>query len=171
MKRKKGGACSQAASGVMHTPSRARTRVVCHTGVNENNPFIAIPRTREGAHARDVRSKAALAAWRVKTFGGNYDPVRAVVDEAVAAFSSRQPEVDRAIWLKVANEIGFSAFKEKVVEMERIVVDCIERGNPLRHPAAAFQARLNRYTGHGKQKGISPERSEPRKRPLGGCQA
>ena len=131
----------------------ARKRVVCHTGVNEDNPFIAIPRTREGAHARDVRSKAALAAWRVKTFGGNYDPVRAVVDEAVAAFSSRQPEVDRAIWLKVANEIGFSAFKEKVVEMERIVVDCIERGNPLRNPAAAFQARLNRYTGHGKQKG------------------
>ena len=48
--------------GVMNTPSRARTRVVCHTGVNEDNPFIAIPRTREGAHARDVRSKAALAA-------------------------------------------------------------------------------------------------------------
>ena len=86
----------------------------------------------------------------MKTFGGNYDPVRAVVDEAVAAFSSRQPEVDRAIWLKVANEIGFSAFREKVVEMERIVVDCIERGNPLRAPVAAFQARLNRYTGHGK---------------------
>ena len=37
--------------------------------------------------------------------------------------------------------------------MERIVVDCIERGNPLRAPAAAFQARLNRYTGHGKQEG------------------
>ena len=78
-------------AGVMNSLPRARTRVVCHTGVNEGNPFLAIPRAREGAHAGDVRSKAALAAWRVKTFGGNYDPVRAVVDEAVTAFSSRQP--------------------------------------------------------------------------------
>ena len=130
----------------------ARERVVCHTGVNENNPFLAIPRAHAPARG-GVRSEAALAAWRVKTFGGNYDPVRVAVDEAVAAFSSRQPEVDRDIWLKVANEIGYAAFKEKADEMERIVEDCIERGNPLRNPAAAFQKRLNRYTGHGKQKG------------------
>ena len=152
MKRKKGGACRQAASGVMHTPSRARTRVVCHTGVNENNPFLAIPHAHAPAR-RGVRSEAALAAWRVKTFGGNYDPVRVAVDEAVAAFSSRQPEVDRDIWLKVANEIGYAAFRQKGDEMARIVEASIERGNPLRNPAAAFQKRLNRYTGHGKQKG------------------
>ena len=53
----------------------ARKRVVCHTGVNENNPFLAIPRAHAPAR-RGVRSETALAAWRVKTFGGNYDPVR-----------------------------------------------------------------------------------------------
>ena len=63
----------------------------------------------------------------MKTFGGNYDPVRVAVDEAVAAFSSRQPEVDRDIWLKVANEIGYAAFKEKTDEMERIVEDSSRR--------------------------------------------
>ena len=152
MKKKMWDACGKASHGVMNSAPRARTRVVCHTGVNEDNPFLAIPRARAGAR-EDVRSEVAIAAWRVKTFGGNYDPVRVAVDEAVAAFSSRQPEVDRAIWLAVANEIGYEAFKEKADEMARIVYDCIERGNPLRNPAAAFQARLNRYTGHGKQKG------------------
>ena len=154
MKKKMWDACGKASHGVMNSAPRARTRVVCHTGVNEDNPFIAIPRTREGAHARDVRSEAALAAWRVKTFGGNYDPVRAVVDEAVAAFSSRQPEVDRAIWLKVANEIGWERFQDIYFEQLSIVEDAKRRGNPLRAPAAAFQRRLNRYTGHN---GPKPE--------------
>lgn len=95
---------------------------------------------------REERSGAPDSAHR-------FDASRVAVDETVAAFSSRQPEVDRDIWLKVANEIGYAAFKEKADEMERIVEDCIERGNPLRNPAAAFQKRLNRYTGHGKQKG------------------
>ena len=146
MKRKKGGACSQAASNVMHSLPRARTR-------------------------GRSRPQADFVAWRIKTFGGDFDPVSVAVDEAVAEFSMRDPARDRELWLKVANEIGCEAFLELYHEQKSICDDCRRRGNPLRRPAAAFQARLNRYTGHGKQEGISPERSEPRKRPLGGCVA
>ena len=158
MKRKKGGACSQAASGVMNTPPRARTRVVCppcsHTEILKESSCSrttgARIRAREGGKA-PIRDRGAyFRAWRAAKFGGDFDPVSVAVDEAVAAFSSRQPETDRRIWLSVANEIGCEAFLELYREQKSIVDDCRRRGNPLRAPAAAFQARLNRYTGHGK---------------------
>ena len=116
-------------SGVMHTtqPSRARTHV------------------REDG---TPRSEAALAAWRTKTFGGDFDPVREAVEDAVNAFSYRQPEDDRRIWLKVANEIGYEAFRELYLEQCAIMREC-----KLRNPASAFQNRLNRYTGHNSGKG------------------
>ena len=143
-------------AGVMHTPPRARTRVVCppcsHTEILKESScsHTTRTRTRKGGKA-PIRDRAAyFKAWRGATFGGDFDPVRVAVDEAVSAFSSRQPDSDRAIWLKVANEIGCEAFLELYREQKSIMVDCIRRGNPLRRPAAAFQARLNRYTGHGK---------------------
>ena len=148
-------------SGVMHTPYRARTRVVCppcsHTEILKeslcSHTTGARARVREGGKMQ-IRDKAAyFKAWRTAKFGGDFDPVSVAVDEAVAAFSSRQPETDRRIWLSVANEIGYEAFLELYREQKSILDDCRARGNPLRHPAAAFQARLNRYTGHGKQKG------------------
>ena len=143
--------------GVMHTPPRARTRVVCppcsHTEILKESSCSRTTRTREGGKA-PIRDRAAyFRAWRDVSFGGDFDPVRVAVDEAVSAFSTRQPDSDRAIWLKVANEIGYAAFLELYHEQKSILDDCRARGNPLRHPAAAFQARLNRYTGHGKQKG------------------
>ena len=79
--------------------------------------------------------------------------MRAAVDEAVAAFSTRDPARDRGAWLSVANQIGYEAFRELYITQKSIMDDCRRRGNPLRAPAAAFQARLNRYTGHGRQKG------------------
>ena len=136
-------------TGVMNTPPRARTRVVCHTEVL-NEPLRAIPRARENS-----TSKAALAGWRIATFGGDFDPVRVAVDKAVAEFSTRQPDSDRAIWLKVANQIGYEAFRELYITQKSIMDDCRRRGNPLRHPAAAFQSRLNRYTGHGQAGGAA----------------
>ena len=92
------------------TPSpraRVRVRVVCHTGILiiYNIPLTVIPRAR--AHVREdgtPRSEAALAEWRTKTFGGDFDPVRETVEDAVNAFSYRQPEDDRRIWLKVATQ-------------------------------------------------------------------
>lgn len=123
----------------------SRACAVCHTGARK--PSLGIPpadaRTRE----------AALAAWRMRHFGGNFDPVRVAVDDAVSAFSGRQPRADRLIWLKVCNEIGFEAFLEVFFEQLSAARDARARHRPIRNLAAAFQRRLNRYTGHHAKKG------------------
>ena len=140
-------------AGVMNSLPRARARVV---GLGSSPTEILkeslsdLPRARARG---GTKPQADFAAWRVKTFGGDFDPVRVAVDEAVAEFSVRDLARDRELWLKVANEIGCEAFRELYLVQKSIVDDCRRRGNPLRAPAAAFQARLNRYTGHGKQKG------------------
>ena len=140
-------------SGVMNSPqpSRAhtRTRGMSYGDIN-NIPLVVIPRAC--AHAREAggkpHSEAALTQWRTNTFGGDFDPVRVAVDEAVSMFSSRQPEDDRRIWLKIANEIGYEAFRDLYLEQCAIMREC-----KLRNPASAFQNRLNRYTGHNSGKG------------------
>jgi hypothetical protein len=134
-------------SGVIntHQPSRARThaRVVRPTGIL-NESLIDIP----GARAH-VRAKSAdFTAWRVKTFGGDFDPVREAVEDAVAEFSDKQAARDRSLWLKIANAIGCEAFRDLYFEQLSVM-----RGCRLRNPSAAFQKRLNRYTGHKAQKG------------------
>ena len=150
-------------SGVMHNPqpsrARTRTRGMSYGDIN-NIPLTVIPRAR--AHVREdgtLRSEAALAEWRTKTFGGDFDPVREAVEDAVNAFSYRQPEDDRRIWLKIANEIGYEAFRDLYLEQCAIMREC-----KLRNPSAAFQNRLNRYTQHSpagasRGSGHSPIRS------------
>ena len=123
MRREEGGACGQAApevvhsqAGVMHSPPRARTRVVCppcsHTEILKESSCSRTTRTRtrKGGKSPIRNRDAYFRAWRDASFGGDFDPVRVAVDEAVSAFSTRQPDSDRAIWLKVANEIGYAAF-------------------------------------------------------------
>ena len=110
-----------AVPGVMNNPdasrARTRTRGMSYGDIN-NIPLVVIPRAC--AHAREENGKphseAALAQWRTTTFGGDFDPVRAAVDEAESSFSSRQPEDDRRIWLKIANEIGYEAFRDLYLE-------------------------------------------------------
>ena len=85
--------------------------------------------------------------------------MREAVEDAVNAFSYRQPEDDRRIWLKVANEIDYEAFRELYLEQCAIMREC-----KLRNPSAAFQSRLNRYTNHSptctaQGSGRSPVRS------------
>ena len=116
--------------------------------------FIKLRQCKDGLErilekSMSFKRKAALAAWRIKRFGGDFDPVRAVVEDAVAAFSRRQPKADRALWLKVANVIGWERFQEIYHEQLSIMEDCKRRGNPLRNPAAAFHRRLQclRSTG------------------------
>ena len=76
MKRKNGAACSQAASEVMHSLPRARTRVV---GLGSSpteilkESLLDLPRTRARG---GTKPQSDFAAWRVKTFGGDFDPVR-----------------------------------------------------------------------------------------------
>ena len=173
MRKRRGADCVQSALGVMNTeagvvntPPRAHTRVVCppcsHTEILKESScsHTTRTRTRDGGKAPIRDRDAYFRAWRDVCFGGDFDPVRVAVDEAVAAFGSRQPDSDRAIWLKVANEIGYGAFLELYREQKSIMDDCIRRGNPLRAPAAAFQARLNRYTGHG-EGGTPPTYPKP----------
>ena len=123
--------------------SRAHTRtcVVRPTGI-QNESLLALPGARVRAHA-----KRDFAAWRIRKFGGDFDPVREAVEDAVAAFSGSQPERDRLLWLKIANEIGYEMFQELYFEQCSIMQGCT-----LRNPAAAFQNRLNRFTGHNSGK-------------------
>ena len=129
-------------SGVMHNPqpsrARTRTRVVRPTGILKES-LLDLP----GARARVREESADFTAWRVKTFGGDFDPVREAVEDAVAEFSDRQPARDRSLWLKIANEIGYEAFRDLYLEQLSIMREC-----KLRNPSAAFQNRLNRYTDH-----------------------
>ena len=136
------GIGKNADSGVMHNPqpSRARTHV-----------------RKDGA----PRSEVALTAWRVKTFGGDFDPVREAVEDSVNAFSYRQPEDDRRIWLKVANEIGYEAFRDLYLEQLSIMREC-----KLRNPSAAFQNRLNRYTNHNSHRTASLTSGAAKCRPV-----
>ncbi len=143
---------------VMNSLPRARTRVVGQpcSPTEILKESLCSPTTHARVCARadgktPIRDRGAyFRAWRAAKFGGDFDPVRVAVDEAVAEFSVRDPARDRELWLKVANEIGCEAFRELYLVQKSIVDDCRRRGNPLRAPAAAFQARLNRYTGHGK---------------------
>ena len=145
------GIGESADSGVINNPqpsrARTRTRGMSYGDIN-NIPLFVIPRAC--AHAREENGKPSevLAQWRTKKFGGDFDPVREAVEDAVNAFSYRQPEDDRRIWLKVANEIGYEAFRDLYLEQVSIMREC-----KLRNPSAAFQNRLNRYTGHNSVKG------------------
>ena len=125
MRQRWGADCVQSAldvmnteAGVVNTPPRARTRVVCppcsHTEILKESSCSRTTRTRMRAKAPIRDRDAYFRAWRDVSFGGDFDPVRIAVDEAVAAFSTRQPDSDRAIWLKVANEIGYKAFLDFV---------------------------------------------------------
>ena len=137
------------------TPSpRARVRVVRPTGILKES-LLDLP----GARARVREESADFTAWRVKTFGGDFDPVCETVEDAVAEFSDRQPARDRSLWLKIANKIGYEAFRELYLEQVSIMREC-----KLRNPSAAFQNRLNRYTNHSpactaQGSGRSPVRS------------
>ena len=134
--------------------AHTRTRVVSPTGILKES-LIDLPgaHAREGApthahayiHAHENRD---FAAWRVKMFGGDFDPVREAVEDAVTAFSDRQTSRDRSLWLKIANEIGYEAFRDLYLEQCAIMREC-----KLRNPSAAFQNRLNRYSGHNSGKG------------------
>ena len=92
--------------------------------------------------------EAYFRAWRVAKFGGDFDPIRVAVDEAVVAFSSGNGEKgkssDRRVWLKIANRVGLSgfldAFEQKTSEMR----DLERQGKRLWNPAASFQKLLNR---------------------------
>ena len=142
---------------VINSPCAAsRARVDC-VQYSSQSGFIDKPfssqstcaraRVREGlSPIRD--HEAYFRAWRVAKFGGDFDPIRVAVDEAVMAFSSGKGEKgkssDRRVWLKIANRVGLNgfldAFEQKASEMR----DLERQGRRLWNPAASFQKLLNR---------------------------
>ena len=78
-------------SGVIntHQPSRARThaRVVRPTGILKES-LLDLP----SARARVREESADFTAWRVKTFGGNFDPVRKPLLDRFNSFVSENRE-------------------------------------------------------------------------------
>ena len=154
-------------SGVMHNPqsSRAhtRTRVVSPTGILKES-LTVLPgvharegvRTREGSAAADCRSAggqswresvrtrddANFSAWRVKTFGGNFDPVHEAVEDAVAEFSDRQASRDLRIWAWYCRHFD----RRRIVDRAYFYASC-ERCGEIRNAITAFQNWLQEEFG------------------------
>ena len=85
---------------VINSPaSRTCARVDCQR-ISSQSGYVHIPRSQTtGARARVREGRAAIRcreayfrAWRIAKFGGDFDPIRVAVDEAVAAFSSEKDE-------------------------------------------------------------------------------
>ena len=130
-------------SGVMHNPDASRARTRTHEVDRRDIKDIPCSQTaRACAHTRTrVENPAAyFKAWRMAKWGGDFDPVLAAVEEAVSSFSTKNPDADRRIWLKIANRVGAEAFMDAVWQKRS------EIGNDrtcLRDPASAFQVLLN----------------------------
>ena len=138
---------------VINSP-RACARVDCqrnssqsgYINISRSQTTGACARVREGGTAIRCR-EAYFRAWRIAKFGGDFDPIRVAVDEAVAAFSSGKDEAgresDRSVWLKIANRVGLDAFldafDQKASEIKEL--ECGHRR--LRSPASSFQKLLN----------------------------
>jgi hypothetical protein len=70
------------------------------------------------------------------------------VEEAVAEFSSGKSAagvaVDRALWLKIANRVGFENFLDALDQKKSEIRELEAQGKRLLTPAASFQKLLNR---------------------------
>ena len=104
-------------------------------------------RARE-AHPAIRNPEAYFKAWRKAKFGGDIDPVRVAVEEAVAAFSSGKDAQgqsdDLNLWLKIANRVGESRFLDAFFEKVSELRDMAQKGKHLWNPAASFQKLLNK---------------------------
>ena len=143
------------ARNVINSPTTSCARVDClpyssqsgYVHIPSSQTTGARPRVRESGAAIRCR-EAYFRAWRIAKFGGDFDPIRVAVDEAVAAFSFYKDdagrESDRSLWLKIANRIGLDAFldafDQKASEIEELERD----QRRLRLPAASFQKMLNK---------------------------
>ena len=96
---------------------------------------------QRGAHAKRKREVSAkMQRWLERLDAeGFQDPVPPTVDEAVRVTGGTDD--DRLQWMKICNR-GLNTFLGVLMEFE---YDLEKHTNhPLRNPAAAFQARLNR---------------------------
>ena len=137
------GVGKAAGSEVMHSPDASRARTYAREVDRRDIKDIPCSQTAcacTRTHTRAENPAAYFKAWRMAKWGGDFDPVLAAVEEAVTSFSTRNPDADRRIWLKIANRVGAEAFMDAVWQKQS------EIGNDrtcLRDPASAFQALLN----------------------------
>lgn len=137
---------------VNNPPSASRARVVC-SQTSSQTGYVNISLCSQTTPAR-VRVREAMPpiadraayfkAWREGRFGGDFDPVEAAVDEAVAKFSTKTPDDDRRIWLKIANRVGFENFLDAIDQKRAEIRELEQHGRRLRDKAASFQKLLNR---------------------------
>ena len=122
--------------------SRARVHVPVRDEVVRRDikdiPCSQTARPRARTRVKDPA--AYFRAWRIARWGGDFDPVRAAVEEAVESFSTKDPGSDRASWLKIANRVGAQAFMEAVWQKRSEMRNDRTR---LRDTASAFQKLLN----------------------------
>ena len=142
---------------VINSPCAAsRARVDC-VQYSSQSGFIDKPcssqstcaRVRVSGRLSPIRDhEAYFRAWRVAKFGGDFDPIRVAVDEAVVAFSSGKGEKgkssDRRVWLKIANRVGLNGFLDVFEQKASEMRDLERQGKRLWNPAASFQNLLNR---------------------------
>ena len=138
-----------ATGGVFRSPPLARAHVDCRASRSQTgyiNISLRSQTTGAPAHAHEgIGDRAAyFKTWRTEKFGGDFDPVSAAVDEAVAAFAGAHPDLDRRVWLKIANRVGADAFMDAVWQNAAEIREDEARGRRLRNKAAAFQQLLNR---------------------------
>ena len=153
-KRKKTMQAKQVANA--DAASCARVDCVHSSQSSSQTGFINKPirsqTTGAGARVREGRRSVAnpdayFKAWREAKFGGDFDPVRVAVDEAVAAFSSGKSaegqESDRRIWLKIANRVGFENFLDALDQKKSELRNDNPHGKRVIAPSSAFQKLLN----------------------------
>ena len=153
-------------AGVMHTPPRARTRVDGLRPSGSQSGKSILPSCSQSTGARErarggrapIRDREAyFRAWRMAMFGGDFDPVRVAVEEAVAAFSSgKSPsgrDWDRREWLKIANRVGEVNFRDAFSQMLGRIAELADAKKRLRNPAASFQKLLNKRFPRPEAKG------------------
>ena len=139
------------AEEVVNSPaSRTCARVVC-AQTRTQTGFINKPNSSQTTRARArgklpaLRDPAAyFRAWRKNVFGEEFDSVAAAVEDAVAAFSTKDPEGDRLIWLKIANRVGTDLFLDAVWQKMAEIREDESRGRRLLDKAASFQNLLNK---------------------------
>ena len=142
-----------ATGGVFRSPPLARARVDC-TDVQSvvRRDYLHNLLSLDHARARTPAKRGAAIQkpdayyrkLRLAKFGGDFNPIEAAVDEAVAAFAGAHPDQDRRVWLKIANRVGADAFMDAVWQKAAEIREDEARGRRLRNKAAAFQQLLNR---------------------------
>ncbi len=150
MKKAKNAAQGRAEKVVNSPASRTCARVVC-AQTRTQTGFINKPNSSQTTRARArgklpaLRDPAAyFRAWRKNVFGEEFDSVAAAVEDAVAAFSTKDPEGDRLVWLKIANRVGTDLFLDAVWQKMAEIREDESRGRRLLDKAASFQKLLNK---------------------------